>query len=127
MLKRRKEDVKKPFLNATGEKIFEMIGRPEHLGGSTQHSFGHVVIPPDCSSRPHYHPKAEETYYILKGAARMVVEGEEFELRPGDALLILPPEKHQIFNDSSEDLEFLVVCAPAWEPTNSVYLDETGG
>jgi len=120
----RKDKVAKPFENPTGELIYEMIGRPEHLGGATKHSFGHVVIPPKCSSRLHYHPVAEETYYILKGKARMRVGDEMYLLVPGDAVLIRPPERHQIFTEGDENLEFIVVCAPAWEPTNSVFLDE---
>jgi ethanolamine utilization protein EutQ len=119
----RKDKVQEPFINTTGERVYEMIGRPDALGGSSAHSFGHVVIPPKCSSRHHYHPVAEETYYILAGRARMVVDGNEHLLTQGDAILIMPPEHHQIFSIGDEDLEFIVVCAPAWEPTNSVYLD----
>lgn len=124
MLITRKDKVGKPFENPTGERIYEMIGRSEHLGGAIKHSFGHVVIPPGCSSRPHYHPEAEETYYILKGRAKMIINDVEHFLWPGDAVFIRPPEKHQIFIMGDEDLEFIVVCAPAWEPTNSVFLDE---
>lgn len=124
MLIARKDKVEKPFENPTGERIYEMIGSPKNLGGANNHSFGHVVIPPNCSSRPHYHPIAEETYFILKGRAKMIVDGKEHLVEPGDAVFICPPEKHQIFTEGNEDLEFIVVCAPPWEPTNSVFLDE---
>jgi mannose-6-phosphate isomerase-like protein (cupin superfamily) len=120
----RKDKVLEPFVNDTGERIYEMIGRPDALGGSSGHSFGHVVIPPGCSSRHHYHQKAEETYYILSGRGKMIVDGNEYNLVSGDAILIMPPEKHQIFSTGEVDLEFIVVCAPAWEPTNSIYLDK---
>jgi mannose-6-phosphate isomerase-like protein (cupin superfamily) len=120
----RKDKVEKPFTTMTGERVYEMIGRPEHLGGATKHSFGYTVIPRNCSSRPHYHPYAEETYYILKGKGRMIIDGVEHSVRPGDAIFISPPEKHQIFADGLEDLEFIVVCAPAWELSNSIFLDE---
>lgn len=119
----RKEDITAPFESGTGERVYEILGAPEAIGGASHHSFSHVVIPAGCSSRPHYHPVAEETYYILAGEGRMLVDGKELILRPGDALLILPPEVHQIFNDTDRDLEFIAVCAPAWEPSNSVYLD----
>lgn len=120
----RKDKVEKPFVNLTGERVYEMLGAPEHIGGAKGHSFSHVVIPAHCHSRPHYHPVAEETYYILSGEGRMIVDDMEMKLVPGDALLILPPEKHQIFNDGDCDLEFIAVCAPAWNKENSVYLDE---
>lgn len=123
MLITRKDKIDKPFKSPSGERIYEMIGRPEHLGGTTGHSFGHVVIPPNHSSALHYHPEAEETYYILNGDAKILIDGKEYFLSPGDAVLINPPERHQIFASGKVDLEFIVVCAPAWEPSNSVYLD----
>ncbi len=119
----RKEDITQPFDSGRGEKVYEMLGAPEAIGGAVHHSFSHVVIAPGCASRPHYHPVAEETYYMLRGEGRMLVDGKEIRLVPGDALLILPPEVHQIFNDTDADIEFIAVCAPAWEPNNSVYLD----
>ena len=119
----RKEEIQKPFLSPTGERVYEMLGAPEHIGAAKYHSFSHVVIPSGCSSRPHYHPVAEETYYILSGEGRMLVDDRELKLLPGDALLIHTLEKHQIFNDSDTDLEFIAVCAPPWTPDNSVYLD----
>ena len=119
----RKDKVLKPFVIDTGEKVYEMFGRPDELGGSCAHSFSHVVIPPGCSSIHHYHNEAEETYYILSGRARLIVNDKEYILTSEDAVLIMPPEKHQIFSIGDENLEFIAVCAPAWEPTNSVYLD----
>lgn len=124
MLITRKDKIKEPFTSQTGEQIYEMIGRTQHLGGATKHSFGHVIIPPKCSSRLHYHLEAEETYYILKGKGKTLIEGKEYFVGPGDTILISPPEKHQIFTEGSENLEFLVICAPAWEQTNSVFVDE---
>ena len=119
----RKDKVKKPRENPTGERIYEMIGRGKELGGATKHSFAYVVIPPNCSSQLHYHPEDEETYYILKGEARLIINDKEHHVCPGDAIFINPPERHQIFTEGTEDLEFMVVCAPAWQLTNSVFLD----
>ncbi|MEK7130544.1 MAG: cupin domain-containing protein [Patescibacteria group bacterium] len=123
MIITRKDRIKKPSINPTGEQIYEMIGRPKYLGGATKHSFGHVVIPPKCSSRLHYHPEAEETYYILKGKGKMLIDGKEHFVHSGDAIFIRPSEKHQIFTEGNKDLEFIVICAPSWEPTNSVFVD----
>ncbi len=116
----RKEDVTKPFLAPMGEVIYEMIGRPEEIGGTTNHSFVHVVIPSNKSSPAHYHKSSEETYYVLRGKARMIINGKEFTLSPGQVCLIMPGEIHQIFNDEGEDLEFLTISAPAWTPDDSI-------
>ncbi len=124
MIITRKDKIEKPFISPAGELIYEMISRSVNLCGATKHSFGHVVIPPNSSSRPNYHTEAEETYYILKGKGRMLIEGKEYFVKPGDAILIHPPERHQIFTEGAKDLEFFVICAPAWEQTNSVFLDK---
>jgi mannose-6-phosphate isomerase-like protein (cupin superfamily) len=116
MLVTRKEDVKEPFLAPLGEEIFELIGTPASQGGSVQHSLAYVVIPPGKLSPRHYHTVAEESYYMLKGRARMIIEGTELSLTPGQAVLIKPREVHQIFNDTDTTVEFLVACAPAWQP-----------
>jgi mannose-6-phosphate isomerase-like protein (cupin superfamily) len=116
----RKDDIEEPFLGPFGEKIYEMVGRREELGGTTKHSLAYVVIPAGKYSPAHYHKVSEETYYVLNGKARMIVDGNEFLLKPGQAFLIMPREVHQVFNDEGEiDLEFLALCGPAWDPSDS--------
>lgn len=119
----RKDKIEKPFLSGSGERVYELLGGPEHIGGAKGHSFSHVVLPVGCASRPHYHPIAEETYYILSGCARMLLDGRELMLCPGDALLINTGERHHIFNAGESELEFIAVCSPPWTADNSVYLD----
>ena len=102
----RKEDVTKPFLAPRGEIIYEMIGRPQEIGGTTKHSFVHVVIPPNKSSSAHYHIVSEETYYVLKGRARMIVNGQEFALSPGQACLIMPNE----FASDADIIHLIKTC-----------------
>jgi len=114
-----KEEISEPFRAPLGEQIFEMIGRPEHLGGTVKHSFVHVVVPPGKCSPSHYHKESEETYYILRGSARMTIDGHEWRARPGMAFTMVPQEIHQIVNDADEDLEFLTVSAPAWVPDDT--------
>ncbi len=45
----RKEDINTPFLAPKGERIYEMIGSLEEIGGTTKHSLAYVVIPPKKS------------------------------------------------------------------------------
>ena len=114
-----KDDIKNPIKAPLGELIYEMIGSSEDTGDTSKHSLAYVVIPPNFSSPAHYHKVSEETYYVLKGAGRMIIGGNEFTLSPGQACLIMPGEIHQIFNDMEGDLEFLAICAPAWTPDDS--------
>jgi mannose-6-phosphate isomerase-like protein (cupin superfamily) len=114
-----KDEVEEPFLVPLGELIYELVGSTPETGGAAQHSLAHVVVPPGKFSPRHYHKVFEETSYILKGQAHMVIDGHEFTLAPRQACLIMPGEVHQVSNRQGAELEFLVVCAPPWTPDDS--------
>ncbi|MDY7078444.1 MAG: cupin domain-containing protein [Chloroflexota bacterium] len=118
-----KDDVNSPLVTGQGEVIYELIGRT--VGESTErHSLAYVVIPPGKSAPLHNHPEAEESYYILKGEAQMVLGDEEAIVGPGQAILIPPSSPHKISSIGEDDLELLAVCVPAWEPTNTVGMED---
>jgi mannose-6-phosphate isomerase-like protein (cupin superfamily) len=97
------------------------------VGESTDnHSVAQVDIAPGKASIRHFHPKATESYYVLKGSAKIEIGNETAVLKPGQIVLIPPPQPHEIFNIGSADLVFLVICVPAWEPTNTVWLEDPG-
>jgi mannose-6-phosphate isomerase-like protein (cupin superfamily) len=114
-----RQQVDQPFLAPLGEVIYELVGSPMEAGGTTKHSFAHVVVAPGKLSPRHYHKVSEETYYILQGKAHLVIDGQELTLSPGQTCLIMPGEVHQVFNHETDDLEFLAVCAPPWTPEDS--------
>ena len=103
-----------PLTNLLGEIIYELLGSSTEHGGATRHSLAYVILPPGASSAAHYYHITEETYYMLKGQARLVVDGRAYQLEPGHACLFQPGETHQIFNDTAGPVEFLAVCAPPW-------------
>ncbi len=117
---RTKEQASEPLHAPLGEVIYELVGNAPSLGGAAKHSLAQVVVPSGKLSPRHFHRGLEETYFLLKGRARMVINEHEFFLSPGEACLILPGEIHQVFNDDEETLEFLVFCAPAWTPDDFV-------
>lgn len=112
----KKEDIKEPFVAPLGEIIFEMIGRPEKIGGTKNHSLVHVTLPQGKMSPRHYHKVTEETYYILSGTATLTINDESFKVEPNMAITIMPNEFHQIVNDGKTSLEFLTISGPAWTP-----------
>ena len=119
----RKEKVTEPFVTPVGEIIHELIGLATD-DSSKIHSVAHITMAPGASSRKHYHPESEESFYILAGRARMHVDKEEAELKPGEVVLIPPGKGHKIVSIGDRDLEFLAVCVPAWIPSNTVWLEE---
>lgn len=110
-------------VTAMGETIYEMIGQ---TGGSRteRHSVAHVVVPPGRFARRHYHPNAEESYHVVQGTGWVELGDEVRSLSAGESLLIPEGVPHKIANGSDEDLVFIVVCVPAWEPSNSVWLEQ---
>ena len=117
-----KDDVS-PFETHHGEIIFELIGR--EVGEITnRHSVAYVIVPPGKSSLLHYHPEAEESYYILQGKGQFILDKHERLVLPGQVILIPSPKPHKIINVGESDLVFLSFCVPAWEPTNTIFLEE---
>jgi len=119
----RKSNLPELIQNPHGEDVQEILGFL--AGGVESHSLAQVTIAPGKSSLPHFHKESEESYMILSGEAEMVVDSNKFQLSPSDAVLIAPPEVHQIFNRGSGNLVFLAICVPAWRPDDS-YNAEVG-
>jgi mannose-6-phosphate isomerase-like protein (cupin superfamily) len=104
--------------------IYELLGRT--VGKNIEsYSVAHVVIMAGKASLRHFHPQAEESYYILSGEARIEVGSEVAALVPGQIVEIPPPEPHKIYNTGDRDLVFLAICVPAWEPSNTIWLEES--
>jgi mannose-6-phosphate isomerase-like protein (cupin superfamily) len=69
-------------------------------------------MPPGAHEVRHYHEKAQQFFYILSGEATMEANGETIMLRAGEGIRILPGVRHQIRNESSDAIRFLVISQP---------------
>ncbi len=115
--------VGRPLQSPNGETIWELAGR--FVEGTTdRHSTAEVVLAPGSSTLNHFHPEAEESYYILKGRGRMIIDGEEASVGPGQAIYIAPNRAHKLVNTGPGELRLLAICVPAWEPANTVWLEK---
>jgi quercetin dioxygenase-like cupin family protein len=63
---------------------------------------------PGASSSEDLHPYEHEVF-VLQGRGVLVLEGREYSLRPRDAILIAPDERHQLRQEGAEPLGFLCV------------------
>lgn len=70
-----------------------------------------VSMDPTGRADPHVHEQAEQLFIVLRGEMGLRVEGEEFRLKPGEAALIRPGERHENFNLSPGKTEYLVISA----------------
>ena len=56
-----------------------------------------------------YHLQREdEIYYVLSGRGMMTIDGKEFEVGPGDAVLTRPGSSHGLKQVGKEDLVILI-------------------
>ncbi len=54
------------------------------------------------------HPHEHEVF-ILKGKGKMLIGDKEYSLRPNDAVLVEPNEKHRFFQEGDEPFGFICV------------------
>jgi mannose-6-phosphate isomerase-like protein (cupin superfamily) len=69
-------------------------------------------MPPNTNEVRHYHKRARQFFYILSGVATMELNGARERIHAGQGVEIHPSQPHQIFNETSNDLEFLVISQP---------------
>ena len=107
-----------PFITKDGSEIRELLAHRN--SGIRNQSLAEARLPVGASTQEHYHPQAEEIYYITHGAGRMWIEGETHDVKPGDAIAIPPGQRHKLWNTGPETLRLLCCCAPAYEHPDTV-------
>ncbi len=101
-----------------GARIQEITGRSN---GMTSHSLAVISHPPGTASAEHHHSVADEVYFVRSGHGRVRVDGETRAVKPGDAVIIRPGQRHKLWNAGAEDLVLLVSCAPAYSADEVVW------
>lgn len=110
------------FITKDGSEIRELLAYRN--SAIRNQSLAEARVPIGGSTQEHCHPRAEEIYYITHGAGRMRIEGEERDVRPGDAIAILPGQRHKLWNTGGETLRLLCCCAPAYEHEDTVIVEK---
>jgi mannose-6-phosphate isomerase-like protein (cupin superfamily) len=111
------------FTTKDGSEIRELLA---HRNSSIRNqSLAEARLAPGGSTAPHFHPATEEIYYILEGTGRMTIAGETRDVNAGDAIAIPPGAIHTITNHGSTTLKFLCCCAPAYEHTDTVLVNDS--
>ena len=82
------------------------------LNGSENLSVKSEKMPPKTKEVLHFHMKAQQFFYILKGVASFHIEDKVFQVEENQGIEITAGKKHFIANNSLEDLEFLVISQP---------------
>ncbi|MCL4504295.1 MAG: cupin domain-containing protein [Deltaproteobacteria bacterium] len=76
------------------------------------------TVSPGAGTPVHRH-KCEEFFVVLRGSGLLTIEDRNYPFGPDTTLIVPPDTTHQVINNGSEDLYFLVVLgmAPAQATT----------
>lgn len=111
-----------PFITKDGSEIRELLAHRNSV--IRNQSLAEARLPVGASTQEHYHPRAEEIYYITHGTGQIRIENEIQDVRAGDAIAIPPGAKHKLWNTGPEPLRLLCCCAPAYEHEDTVITEK---
>jgi len=89
------------------------------------YSLAHATLPSGKSTTPHK-LKTSEVYYILEGAGKMYIDGENRRVAPGCAVYIPPRSVQYIKNIGKKALKFLCIVDPAWRKKDETVFHSAG-
>jgi mannose-6-phosphate isomerase-like protein (cupin superfamily) len=69
-------------------------------------------MPPQSANTLHKHIRAEEFYFVLEGTGRLRIGGETVTVPKYGGVLVGPDQLRQVFNDTDEEVLWLIIGAP---------------
>jgi mannose-6-phosphate isomerase-like protein (cupin superfamily) len=105
------------FITKDGSEIRELLAYRN--SALRRQSLAEARLPAGGSTQEHYHARTEEIYFITAGTGRIQIAGERREVRAGDAIAILPGQRHKLWNTGPETLRLLCCCVPAYEHSDT--------
>jgi mannose-6-phosphate isomerase-like protein (cupin superfamily) len=72
-----------------------------------------IALEPSASVGEHLHPETEELYLVLEGQGVGFLDGESFDVGPGDAWLCKAGHTHGLTNSGKAPLAFFAVLTRA--------------
>jgi mannose-6-phosphate isomerase-like protein (cupin superfamily) len=106
------------FITKDGSEIRELLAFRN--SAIRNQSLAEARLPVGSATQEHYHPRTEEIYYITSGTGRIRIDGEVRDVAAGDAIAILPGQRHKLWNTGAETLRLLCCCAPAYEDSDTI-------
>jgi mannose-6-phosphate isomerase-like protein (cupin superfamily) len=69
-------------------------------------------MPPQSANTLHKHIRAEEFYFVLEGTGRIRIGAETLTVPKHGGVLVGPDQLRQVFNDTTEEVLWLIIGAP---------------
>ncbi len=93
-------------------KHYDLLGQTiaDESMGAKKFRVGFTRMDKTGRCDPHVHDSAEQLFIVLKGAMKFNVDGKEFTVKEGQAVLVLAGEEHSNINATPEvNTEYLTV------------------
>ena len=88
-----------------------ILGRESDVQMEAMASFWTTQIGPGGYNKAHKHSDEEQVYYILTGKGKLVMDGREIKVEPGDVAYFPKNVEHALYNEGNGDLQFVAVGA----------------
>jgi len=86
-----------------------------------QIDWGLILLKPGQTMGAHGHQEVEETFYFIKGSPKILVNDVEYKTKEGDAFRIEPLEKHDIVNDTPNEVKVVFIKTPYFPQDKITY------
>ena len=100
------------YTTKDGSLIRELYHPGAH--GNQRQSLAEATIPEGSGTIMHRHVQSEEIYHVIKGTGLMSLGDEQFDIKAGDTVCILPETPHSVINTGKGPLRILCCCSPAY-------------
>lgn len=96
---------------------------PKYMIRGPNIDWGILKLKPGQEMGPHGHLEVEETFYVIEGTGKVIVNDHEHEATAGDAFLVEAQEKHDIHNTGSTPMKVLFIKVP-YKPDDKIAYDD---
>jgi quercetin dioxygenase-like cupin family protein len=102
-----------PFIPASEARVFEIPGArfaalAAPSSGASENAVWTVTLAPGAPAMPHALTR-EETFVAISGAALATLDGAQYEVTPGSALVVPPGVAFALANPHDEPFQAVVV------------------
>jgi mannose-6-phosphate isomerase-like protein (cupin superfamily) len=84
------------------------------------YSLAHAFLHPGKQSSAHSLIHSTETFIIVQGTGKIIIEGERESIQKGSVIVVPQGKQQFIHNTGTNDLEFYCIVSPPWDKNNDI-------
>ena len=85
-------------------------------------SFAIITIPPGGEHAEAWSKRSDKYYYVISGRILFILEGEKFDLAPGDFCLVAQGQRFSYKNPTQEPARLVLVHTPGFDLESEVFI-----